>query len=281
MERFKGVSMPKPLTKKDKRRPAPGVPEVRFLLEDFIAIADVAAGSPVNEGELVAMREKAARLFLPSAQKTGHDRKSKARTRNDVARSMSQLELEAMSLTEFQQLRREVRNWLRQVVALSHTGIKVVPRGRLTLTVTDEPWPLVEGNVRDVVRHHLAYLVSRVGRRQIGICQAPKSTRGADQEGGVESDVCGKLFLKRGEGKRYCSDRCRTREGKANQRSKAWLEKTNRRAAGRIKTRKVVLLASGDRIIINSSDFDPRLHGTIATSTFKAESNEQKKKGKR
>ena len=66
--------------------------------------------------------------------------------------------------------------------------------------------------------------LSRVGIGRIGICWAPRSQKDPDQQAllvqeGV-TEYCGRLFLRRGNVKRYCSELCRGREATARSRKK-------------------------------------------------------------
>ena len=84
--------------------------------------------------------------------------------------------------------------------------------------------PTIEGPALDVFWFYLTHLLSRVGIGRIGICRAPRSQKDPDQQAllgqeGVTED-CGRLFLRRGGVKRYCSEFCRGREATARARKK-------------------------------------------------------------
>jgi hypothetical protein len=186
---------------------------LRFLLEDFIDVPD----GPVREAGvkgLSALRRRAVRLLIPGPIKG--------------ALSLQQAGLLALQPDAFQQLRRDVRYWLRSVVTSSTVGHRVTIKGPLALwlvakTSTPERLqaPIVEGDAVDVFWFHLVYLVSRVGLSRIGVCKAPKSKRdpGQRQLSG-EAEPCERLFIRRGEAKEFCSERCQTRV--ATQRARTW-----------------------------------------------------------
>lgn len=215
----------KPLTRA-RRRPDPDAVRLRFLLSEFIEVPDEmsnrVAGTAVEEeltdAEWLArakphpLRERTARVLLPGPP-TG-------------AYSLPQLALIGLPERAFVQLRRDVRDWLRSMVVSSH-----VPPPR-TLTVRrslvrlpDKRGALQfvhEGPAADVLWYYIENLIFRMGLSRIGVCRAPKSKREQDPEqretrGG---ERCGRLFLRRGKAKEYCSARCRVRLAKRRERSK-------------------------------------------------------------
>ena len=186
-----------------------------FLLEEFIEVSDDKAGAKASGVE--RLQEQAARALLPGPRRG--------------AKSLQQLGLMGMSPAEFQQLRRDVRDWIRSLRRSSSVGHWRTLNGPLRLCLVATPRRadqkqdlLVEGPALDVFWFYLTHLLSRVGIGRIGICWAPRSQKDPDQQAllvqeGVTED-CGRLFLRRGNVKRYCSELCRDREATARSRKK-------------------------------------------------------------
>jgi hypothetical protein len=183
-----------------------------FLLEEFIEVSDGAKASGVER-----LQEQAARALLPGPRRG--------------AKSLQQLGLMGMPAAEFQQLRRDVRDWIRSLRRSSHVGLWRTLNGPLRLCLIAPPGhpnqilnPLIEGPVLDVFWFYLTHLLSRVGIGRIWICWAPRSQKVPAQQALLVQDgvteYCGRLFLRRGGVKRYCSKRCRDREATARSRKK-------------------------------------------------------------
>jgi len=178
---------------------------MRFLLEDFIAVPEQdRAPKTVRR-----FQARAARFLLPGPR----GRKA--------AFSPQQLALMQIDPAEFQQLRRDVREWLGAVVFDPRRGHRVQLKGPLDLWLVTGRGeadllrrPLVEGSPRDVFWFYLVHLISRAGVAAIGVCRAPRSKRDPRQHdpqlrGATEE--CERLFLKRGRAKLFCSETCRAR----------------------------------------------------------------------
>ena len=187
-----------------QREAAPDSTAMRFLLEDFIEVPD---GDEGNETAAALLQARAARVFLPGPQRGGV--------------SLQQGGLMGLPAATFQELRRDVRDWLRSLVIYTHVGHSRTLNGPLRLSlisVRGKPdrlrAPIIEGPPLDVFWFYLGYLLSRVGLTRIGVCRAPKSKRDPgqrDPELCGETEPCGHLFLRRGTVKVYCSDSCRAR----------------------------------------------------------------------
>jgi hypothetical protein len=188
---------------------------IRFLLEEF---TDVADQRPDDEPEASAstLQTQAARFFLPGPKKS--------------AFSPQQLALRAMPSAAFHALRVEVRDWLHAVVMRGPVGTARVLRGPLTLSVASIPGRRVESarkaglsgplfempDARELFWLYLFLTIIRIGVEQIKVCHAPRSQRDASHE----SRECGRLYLRRGKAKRFCSDTCRARVATQRARSK-------------------------------------------------------------
>ena len=85
-----------------------------FLLEEFIEVPDGAKASGVER-----LQEQAARALLPGPRRG--------------AKSLQQLGLMGMPAAEFQQLRRDVRDWIRSLRRSSHVGLWRTLNGPLRL----------------------------------------------------------------------------------------------------------------------------------------------------
>lgn len=200
-----------------RRRVAHSTAVVRFLLEDFVEVPDGETGFSTDTAAvaLAKFQARAARILLPGPAKG--------------AFSTQQLMLVGLQRSQFQNLRRDVRQWLRSLATFSGVGHTRTLHGKLTLSLVSVPGkpdrlqaPIVEGEPLDVFWYYLTHLMSRVGLTRIGVCHAPKSKREPGQmnpELGGRSEPCGRLFLRRGRAKQYCSDRCRARV--ATQRARA------------------------------------------------------------
>jgi len=185
-----------------------------FLLEEFIEVSDDETGAKADA--VSCLQDQAARALLPGPR--------------SGAQSLQQLALTGMSPAEFQQLRRDVRDWIRSLMSSSVAHWRTL-NGPLRLCLGAPPWPadqkqdlLVEGPALDVFWFYLLHLLSRVGIGRIGICWAARSQKDRDQQAlllqeGV-TEYCQRLFLRRGGVKRYCSEFCRGREATARSRKK-------------------------------------------------------------
>lgn len=180
-----------------RRKPNPDAARLRFLLGPFLA--DLPDTSP---DAMVATPPKlldaTVRRLVPGPLRGAY--------------SMSQLAVMGLSEAEFTALRFEVRDLLRRLVA--HVPVQQVSlAGPLALTLSRVPTqpgrmhvPAVEGPARSVAWLYIAQVISRVGVGQIGVCRAPQSSRDGDAH-----EHCGRLFLRRGAAKRFCSPQCRIR----------------------------------------------------------------------
>jgi hypothetical protein len=179
---------------------------VRFLLEDFVNLQDEQADT--NADEVRGLQTRAARMLLPGPSKG--------------AFSSQQLAFTTLSLPEFRSLRLEVRNWLRAVVTHGPIGTARRLRGALTVSIASIPGRRDESarkagltgllfempDARELFWLYLLLTIGRIGVEQIAVCHAPRSRREAPEDG---SKDCGRLFLRRGRAKHFCSDRCRAR----------------------------------------------------------------------
>lgn len=179
---------------------------VRFLVEEFI---DVPETGETPEG-VSTLQRKAARVLLPgpTAAPAQRPRRGSPSLR-PAARptySLQQLALVSMPAAAFEQLRRDVRDWLRTVVRFPTVGHTRMLTGPLVLGLgaTAGP-PLVDASPLDLVWFYLFHLIGRTGVVRIGVCHAPKSQREAAE------GECERLFVRRGNAKEFCSDRCRAR----------------------------------------------------------------------
>lgn len=186
---------------------------MRFLVEEFIQVpeldpeaekaSDPFEGAPTG---LEQMQAAAARILLPGPKRG--------------AFTLQQSALLGLPLSEFQQLRREVREWLRTVVMHPGTGHRRTLQGPIDVWLYTKRGdlartPLIEGNGRDVFWYYLTHLVARAGIDRIGVCHAPRSRKDPGQEEWFRlagmTEPCLTLFLRRGTAKQFCSDRCRAR----------------------------------------------------------------------
>ena len=201
------------MTAAQRRRAAHTSTVMRFLLDEFIEVADG------HETALAALQARAARMLLPGPAKG--------------AFTLQQMTLRTLNQFEFQQLRRDVRDWLRSL-ARSGGGHTRTLQGPLTLTLVASPGgkpgrlraPIVDGSPLDVFWFYLVNFIAQVGLSQIGVCHAPKSKREPGQQNPElcgETEACERLYLKRGHAKEYCSERCRARVAtqKARERMKS------------------------------------------------------------
>lgn len=177
---------------------------LQFLLEEFI---DIAEGPHTGSDRLSevppgikALQERTARLLLPGPQR---------------GFSVQQAELVSMPAASFQRVRQDVGNWLRSLVINPHIPRRRTFKTELTMGLHGKQnsnglaAPFVEFPApEDVFWFYFLHLLSRVGLSRIGVCQAPKSQRGQQA---VEPEPCGRLYLRRGELKEYCSNLCRAR----------------------------------------------------------------------
>jgi len=171
--------------KHKRRRPRPEMAALRFLIEDF---ADVPSDLPTTAG-VAEFAKEASRTFEPR--------------RHSVLAKV----LETMAPADLLRLRSFVRNRLRVLARGGSTQHRVT----LTLLVAagEKPAPgpiLGADDPRDMLWFYVANLVSRAGTSWIKVCPAPASKR----ENGGET-ICGRLYIRRGRAKRYCSERCRAR----------------------------------------------------------------------
>lgn len=174
---------------------------MRFLFEDLVDVADG------DQGGVLQLQREAARVLLPGGPK---------------ADSFPQRLLLAMKPAAFQNLRRLVRDRLQALAINKAVGPHRVTLG-LILVGGSKPGqaPIVEGSAEDIVWFYVGHLVCRAGTSQIGVCPAPKSKR---KPGGT--DYCGRLFVRRGQAKQFCSDTCRSRV--ATQRARRPAQKKRR-----------------------------------------------------
>jgi hypothetical protein len=181
---------------------------MRFLLDEFIEVADDGCATEdaekAAEKAVVTFQARAARVLLPGPQKG--------------AFSLQQMMLRTLKPAAFQQLRRDVRDWLRSRVMFPGMASEKT----LTLRFVRAPgwkWDrfqasLVDGSALDVFWFYLLHFIDRIGVSQIGVCHAPKSKRDPGQrnpELAGATERCERLFLRRGHAKAYCSERCRAR----------------------------------------------------------------------
>src|SRR5438128_1114305 len=135
-----------------RRRETPETVAMRFLLEEFIDVADADDGrvSEAAAEGVVRLQREAVRTLLPGPKKGS-------------AGSIQQLQIAGLSADEFQELRRKVRAWLRSLVTSRITG-KVTLEGPLILRVPAlaagsgpdrRGAPMVEGSARDVFWYYL------------------------------------------------------------------------------------------------------------------------------
>ena len=179
---------------------------VRFLVEEFVHVAD----DDASERAVVALQKRAARELLP-------ERLPGARKTYTPA----QLALLGLSRVVFQQLRRDVRDWLYALAVDPRMGQTRTLEGPLRLSLVAAPGksgrlgaPIVEGKPLDVCWFYIVYLVSRIGIDRIGICRAPKSKKDPgqrDAELAGTTEPCDRLFIRRGRVKEFCSVRCQNR----------------------------------------------------------------------
>lgn len=197
------------------RRAAADSLRMRFLIERFIDVPDdvdniidvppdvLLSRDPKEEyaaraanAPLRKFQADSARVFLPGPLRGAY--------------SVQQMTLRALPPAEFQQLRRDVRTWLYRFIRMPHVGQQVPITGALTMWLVTRPGapervgaPLMEGAAADLLWFYVGHLLSRVGLKQIGICQAPQPKS--------DHEACGRLFVRRGDAKEYCSERCRAR----------------------------------------------------------------------
>jgi hypothetical protein len=167
---------------------------IRHLLEEFVEVGDR------DDVDTEPMQRRSARLWLPGPTRGAY--------------SLQQLTLISMSPPVFQAFRRAVRDWLRALTTDPRVGHWRTLAGPLRVALVADRQrpdrlvqPLIEGPALDVCWYYLLLLVSRVGVSQIGVCHAPRSRREAESEW----EFCGRLFVRRGSAKAFCSDRCRAR----------------------------------------------------------------------
>jgi hypothetical protein len=241
------MTSPKPLA----RRTA----VLRFLIEEFIDVPE-AEGDQADRA-VARFQRRAARKLLPGPKKGN-------------AASLQQVALMGMRPAAFQQLRREVRDWLGAVVRDPRLGHKVTLQGPLDMWLYGAKHdhdtlgaPKVEGSNHDVFWFYLLQIVSRAGLSQIGVCRAPKSKRDAGQSDPALcgwTEPCGKLFVRRGTAKEFCSDRCRARV--ATRRARG-LGDDGANEPKTIPTMRVRYRPDGREMTINVSDFDPKRHEAL------------------
>ncbi len=226
---------------------------LRFLIEDFIDTPDGDEGYRTESAAkgLWRFQEKAARILLPGP-----------------GRTIQRAALTGMQPAEFQGLRRQVRDWLHRLARNPTFADAITLKGPVRMWVVSkrpmlgrgEPGdlraPLIEGSPSDVFWFYLVNLVCRAGVAQIRVCQAPRSRREPSQqarEPGM-AEPCERLFVRRGNAKQFCSNRCRARV--ATQRARGMTRKTPRS----LPTQRVRLKKTGQEYIINVADFDPKRH---------------------
>jgi len=186
-----------------KRTPPPETLAMKFLVEEFIDVADGDLSTDAAREGVEKFQRRAAKRLLPGPPGTGGD-------------SLQQLALMRLSVADFQKLRRKVRALLRSLVPDARMGQKVTLRGPVDMRLVAERGqrdrlrrPLIEGRHReDVFWYYLVDLLSRAGLSMIGICRAPRSKREGNATG---LERCSRLFVRRGQAKRFCGDTCRAR----------------------------------------------------------------------
>ena len=168
---------------------------LQFLVEDFIDVPESATAKAAR-----ALQEEAARTLLSGLK-------------------LQQRSLLALSPAEFHKLRRQVRERLEiqarhNTLAPPGVGLRLAVKLTLVLPFRTQPGetPIVEGTPRDVLWFYVAHLVNRAGTSRLAVCAAPRSQR---EPGPARSqrgpDLCGRLYLRRGRAKQFCSPRCRAR----------------------------------------------------------------------
>jgi hypothetical protein len=195
------------MTPIQRRQAAHTTTVMRFLLDEFVEVADDGCATEDAEKDVVTFQTRAARVLLPGPQKG--------------AFSLQQMTLRTLKPAAFQQLRREVRDWLRSLVMFSSRGHQRTLKGPLTLSLVTVPGkparlkaPIADGSPLDVFWFYLVHFIAQVGLSQIGVCHAPKSKRDPGQQNpelAGATERCERLFLRRGHAKAYCSERCRAR----------------------------------------------------------------------
>ena len=197
-----------------KRRARRDTTVIRFLLEDFCHVVDERP-DPANAA--AGLQTRAARMLLPGPAKG--------------AFSPQQLAFTALASEAFHALRVEVRDWLHAVVRHGPHGTARRLRGPLTLNFAsivgrrDEfarkaglSGPLFElPDARELFWLYLFLTITRIGVERISVCHAPRSQRDTSDDGSRE---CGRLYLRRGRAKRFCSDTCRARVATQRARNK-------------------------------------------------------------
>ena len=176
------------------RRPTPENASLRFLVDDLLDVVENAPDAAIQD-----LQREAAAVLLPGSPK---------------GLSRQQRRLVALPPTEFQELRRFILHQLRSIarpLTLS-PGIArvhdVTLKLHLQLRANAGPGgaPIVDGAAKDVLWFYVANLVSRAGTANLALCPAPRSQREPGQEAS-----CGRLFLRRGTAKEFCSATCRAR----------------------------------------------------------------------
>jgi hypothetical protein len=181
---------------------------MRFLIDDFIDVPEGAEGNATNvaEKEIRQLQQEAVRALLPGPPK---------------GLSPQQRVLLNMKPAAFQNLRRTVAGRLRALAINGSVGphqlrisIAILPGAKPGDRLFVEPWinSLTTGT-EDLVWFYVAELVTRVGPALIAICPAPRSKREQlppEQYAGT-LEYCGRLFVRRGRAKLFCSGTCRAR----------------------------------------------------------------------
>ncbi len=135
-----------------------------------------------------------------------------ARFQREASRLLD-VDLKEMPPSEFQRLRQLTRDWLRSLVRNGRAGHRITIAGPLYLAFapSDPPGsPFVGGDARDVYWFRVVSLVSGAGASEVRVCYAPRPRpKGQLAEGAVAA--CGRLFLRRGDARQFCSETCRAR----------------------------------------------------------------------
>ena len=151
----------------------------RFLVEEFSEVGEDAAPAAVARFQ----REASATLGFGGAPP-----------------------LTTLEPAEFQRLRSVVRDWLRSLVLDPIIAFRVTFQESFSAIVIPEETPgrlRVTGDAHDVFWFHVVGLIHRVGVSRVGVCYAPQANHARRP--------CGRLYMRRGSARRFCSDRCRAR----------------------------------------------------------------------
>lgn len=178
-----------------RRGPASDRVAFQFLVEEFSDVDD----QKFDPEAVIRFRQEAAQTFLGLDDFWATD------------------PMAPMPPAEFQQLRRLTRNWLRSLVVNPAIGHRVTLPGPLYLTVLPNETPHgrrlsfgatpIWGDLRDVFWFYVVSLIHRIGVTQIGVCSAPQSK----WKSATLAMSCGRLFVRRGTAKQFCTETCRAR----------------------------------------------------------------------